>query len=201
MGLLRDLKKFQKSQLDKKRYQHVLAVRTTAIKLARKHLTFKDKEEEKAYLRKVAIAALAHDIDKGKDPAALYKVLKKDKGIKLRHIKKSPEVYHAFSGAVTTKELFKVEEEEILNSIRYHTTGRKGMSDLEKIIYLADYIEPGRSFPGLDKIRQTAWTDLNQACLMAFESVIGHLRDKKANISAYTLEGMDWLKKERKQKK
>ncbi|MFB0918526.1 MAG: bis(5'-nucleosyl)-tetraphosphatase (symmetrical) YqeK [Clostridiaceae bacterium] len=175
MGLLNELKKYLKYNLDDKRYKHVLGVRKTAEELALTHMKFKNKTQRDEFIKSVAIAALAHDIDKGKDPEDLYKILKKEKIPELKIIKSSPEVYHAFSGAVKARETFNIKDEDVLNAIRYHTTGRAGMSDLEKIIYLSDYIEPGRSFSGLDKIRKMSQKDLDKDCILAFDSVIDHL--------------------------
>lgn len=195
---MNELKKYLKYNLDDKRYKHVLGVRKTAEELALTHMKFKNKTQRDEFIKSVAIAALAHDIDKGKDPEDLYKILKKEKIPELKIIKSSPEVYHAFSGAVKARETFNIKDEDVLNAIRYHTTGRAGMSDLEKIIYLSDYIEPGRSFSGLDKIRKMSQKDLDKACILAFDSVIDHLKDKKSNISSLTLEAAKDLKKKAK---
>jgi len=201
LGLLNELKKYLKYNLDEKRYKHVLGVRKTAEELALKHVKFKNKTQKEEFLKNVAVAALAHDIDKGKDPDDLFKILKKEKISELKVIKSSPEVYHAFSGAIKAREAFNIKDEDVLNAIRYHTTGRAGMTDLEKIIYLADYIEPGRSFKGLDKIRKMSLKDMDMACIMAFDSVISHLKDKKSDISPLTLDAVKDLKKKVKKTK
>lgn len=190
MGLKRDIKDYLKSIHTVHRYKHILGVQKTSVKLAEIFYSKKEKVSKSKFIYNTSIAALLHDIDKGKDLDYLWKLIKKDKDIdsKLRLIiKDSKEVYHAFGGAYTAKIIFGAKDEDILNSIRYHTTGRKNMSTMEKIIYLADYIEPGRDIPGLDAIRKVAKNDLDKACLMTVEKVLRYLKGKD-NICTLALD-------------
>ena len=92
---------------------------------------------------------------------------------------------------------FGIEDEEVLNAVRYHTTGRAGMSIIEKVIFLADSIEPGRNYPGVDEIRQVAETDLDRACLMSLERTIDYISKKGYFLDPDTLDAREWfLKKE-----
>lgn len=193
MGLLRDIRKYLKENLDSRRYRHVLSVRKTALRLSEEHGKFRNGKEKKEFLKKVSLAALLHDVDKCRDTSDLKKILKKDKVTDFKKIKSTPEVYHAFSGAVTAKDEFGIDDPDILNSIRYHTTGRKNMGFLEKIIYLADYIEPGRDFDGVEKVRKIADEDLDKACIWSFRHVMDYLKEKKKKISPYTEDALEYL--------
>ena len=94
------------------------------------------------------------------------------------------ELWHAPAGAYLVQQEVGITDAEILDAIRYHTTGRVGMTLLEKVIYLADYIEPGRKFPGVDEVRQLAKHNLNQAVCQALENTIYFLeRQKQHSIS------------------
>lgn len=73
------------------------------------------------------------------------------------------------------KEKYSVNDSDILNAVRYHTTGRPNMTNLEKIVYLADYIEPGRDFPGVEEMRAISYEDLDRALLSALEKTIVHV--------------------------
>jgi predicted HD superfamily hydrolase involved in NAD metabolism len=85
-------------------------------------------------------------------------------------------------GAYLVEKEVNLIDSEILNAIRYHTSGRVGMSLLEKIIYLADYIEPGRHFPGVDEVRKMADNDLNEALLASVRNTILFLVKKNQPI-------------------
>ena len=103
--------------------------------------------------------------------------------------KEHPFLLHAKLGAYVAEVKYGIKDKEILSSITYHTTGRQDMSLLEKIIFLADYIEPSRDFPGVDTIRKLAEKDLNQAVLSAYNSTIKHLIDQDAYIYDLTFLG------------
>ena len=83
-------------------------------------------------------------------------------------------------GSVLAKTAFGIDDEEIRGAIYYHTTGRVGMTLLEKIVFLADYIEPNRDFPGVEDLRLLAEKDLDEAVLAAYDSTISHLIDQEA---------------------
>ncbi len=86
-----------------------------------------------------------------------------------------PQLLHGPVGAVVAREEYHIDDENILNAISYHTTGREGMNTLEKIIYLADFIEEGRSYPGVDALRKCAKIDLDTAMVMAFSNTIRYI--------------------------
>lgn len=188
MGLKKDIKRYLKKNLDHDRYVHTLNVRRTARKLAKRHIRFNSAGERRRFLRKVSLAALLHDADKGRDPAELWARLRRDPKVDHRRIRAFQEIWHAFAAALTARRAFGLADRDLLNALRYHTTGRAGMSPLEKIIYLADYIEPGRRFPGVDRIRREAAKSLDRGCLAAFEHSIAYLQKRGSRISDYTLE-------------
>lgn len=188
MGLKKDIKRYLKKNLDHDRYVHTLNVRRTACQLARRHLKFESAKDRRLFLRKVSLAALLHDADKGRADEELWRSLREDPQVDHHELKGFREIWHAFSSAVTARREFGVADDDLLNALRFHTTGRPSMSDLEKIIYLADYIEPGRDFPGVAKIRRAARQSLDAGCLTAFNHSIEALRKKGSPISGYTLE-------------
>lgn len=188
MGLVKEIKDYLKKNLDKDRYRHTMAVRRTALKLTEEHLKFTSEQAKRQFRRKVTLAALLHDVDKAKDPDELWLRLKGDPNVRHKAIKASREIWHAFSAALTAQAEFGVEDPEILDALRFHTTGRAGMTILDKIIYLADYIEPGRNFPGVETVRKATAKGIDQGCLLAFDQSMAHLRHKGVKISPYTSE-------------
>ncbi len=86
---------------------------------------------------------------------------------------------HSKIGAEMSREIFGIEDEDILNAIAYHTTGRAGMSTLEKTVFLADAIEPARDYPCVHEIRTAAETDLDKACILSMARTIQHVLEQK----------------------
>ena len=107
---------------------------------------------------------------------------------------KSPKVAHAFTAAGYAEHRLYVDDPDILDAIRYHTTGRAGMSRLEKIIFLADGIEEGRTFAGVDEIRAEAFEDLDKAMLISLEKTKEKIDGKGAYLHPYTAEAIDYFR-------
>ena len=125
------------SALSVKRYIHTMGVSEEAVKLAEIYGTPTDCEKAK-------VAGLLHDCAKDY-PQTLRERFCKEYKIKTDEImEKQPDLIHPFLGAEVAKREYQIQDEEILNAIRYHTTGRANMTLLEKIIFIADYIEPHR---------------------------------------------------------
>ncbi|MHB8130382.1 MAG: bis(5'-nucleosyl)-tetraphosphatase (symmetrical) YqeK [Mobilitalea sp.] len=102
---------------------------------------------------------------------------------------------HGKVGAVYAKDKFGVEDEDILNAIIYHTTGRPAMTLIEKILFIADYIEPYRKpLPRIDEIRKTAYTDLNLAAFMILENILEYLKCAGTEIDSLTIETYEYYK-------
>jgi len=103
----------------------------------------------------------------------------------------SPQILHAVTGAALAADRFGVST-EIAEAIRWHTTGKPDMSTLEKIIYLADIIEPSRDFPGVEELRELAYEDLDAAMAVALERCIEHIRIKGAEPYKDTIDACQW---------
>ena len=86
--------------------------------------------------------------------------------------------------------------EEIYNAIYYHTTGKADMTLLEKIIYIADYMEPNRSFPGVEELRELAFSDLTAALKLGLEMTLEHLKEQGNEVSPESREALDWLNRQ-----
>lgn len=180
---VKELKKELKKLLSDHRYEHTLGVADTAKKLAE---IFGEKKE-KAYL-----AGLLHDCAKHYTEEELLNLCRMACLPVTEAEEASPFLLHAKLGAYYARERYHVQDEDILNAIRYHTTGRPAMSTLEKIVYVADYIEPGRKeAPHLKQIRKMAEQDLNQAVARIAQDTLDYLHKKDRAIdpaSAKTLE-------------
>ncbi|WP_042458609.1 bis(5'-nucleosyl)-tetraphosphatase (symmetrical) YqeK [Neobacillus dielmonensis] len=161
-----------KPQLTEHRYQHTLGVMETAITLAKRY----GADEKKA-----EIAAIFHDYAKFR-PKEEMKAIITEQNFPQDLLDFNAELWHAPVGAYLVEKEAGVTDQEVLNAIRYHTSGRPGMTLLEKIVYLADYIEPGRHFPGVEEVRQMAEEDLDQALIKAVQNTIMFLMRKNQQV-------------------
>ena len=172
------------SYLKHKRIPHVLGTEQEAIRLA---------ERYGADVEKARVAALLHDCTKKLDMDAQL-ALCDHYGIELDELERvSLKLLHSKTGAALARDVFGVDE-EIYQAIWWHTTGHAGMTLLEKIIYLADYIEPSRDFPGVDKLRQVCYKDLNEGLCLGLEMTIQEMTDMGNPVHRATLEARDALK-------
>lgn len=167
--------------LPQKRYKHVLEVVKMAKQLARIHGINSQKAEISAYL---------HDVSKMFDLEHMQEYVKRNTSINTYNL---GELLHGFAGAIYARNRFNIEDMDILNAIRYHTIGRKGMSDLEKLIYIADAVEETRTYPHVEKIRKIAFENLDKAILMETDRKIEYLISKNAIIHPSTIEMRNWL--------
>jgi predicted HD superfamily hydrolase involved in NAD metabolism len=168
--------KLVKKQLTEHRYQHTIGVMETAVQLAEKY----GADEKKAEL-----AAIFHDYAKFREKDEMKSIIQEqnmDKELLLYN----SELWHAPVGAYLVQKEADVSDSEVLDAIRYHTSGRPNMTLLEKIIYLADYIEPGRHFPGVEEVREMAEKDLNRALIQAMKNTIMFLMKKNQRIFPLT---------------
>ncbi len=172
------------SYLKHKRIPHVLGTEQEAIRLA---------ERYGADVEKARVAALLHDCTKKLDMPAQLALCKKY-GIELDELEqKALKLLHAKTGAAIAKDVFGVDN-EIYSAIWYHTTGKADMTTLEKIIYLADYIEPSRDFPGVDTLRKVCYEDLDRGLLLGLEMTIEEMTAMGNPVHRATVEARDWLK-------
>jgi len=169
------------------RIGHIEGVLETADQLAKRFGA--DREKTK-------LAALSHDLYRGVKPDALN-VYVNQLDLPKKYLDNC-NLAHAKVAAEMLRRDFGIEDEDVLNAVRYHTTGRAGMSLLEKIIFLADSIEPGRNYPGVEAIREAAKMDLDRACLMCLERTIEYINKKGYYLDPDTLDAREWfLKKEK----
>lgn len=110
-------------------------------------------------------------------------------------LEQQPDLIHPFWAAEVAKREYKIKDEDILNAIRYHTTGRAGMSVLEKIVFIADYIEPNREqFEGLDEARRLAYLDLDMAMRFILEQTIEFVKERGRLLHPLSLEALEYYK-------
>jgi predicted HD superfamily hydrolase involved in NAD metabolism len=168
-----------KLTLSRGRFRHSEEVMNEAIRLA---------EFYKVNIEKARIAGLLHDCarDAGKDE--IYKVLEKYNVVLDDIQKKTPVLLHSILGSFYAKEYYGVEDKEILDAIYWHTTGRAGMTMLEKIIFVADYIESGRNFEGVEEARKQAYKDIERCIVICCDSTIRYILQKGKLLHPYIIE-------------
>ena len=172
------IKECLKSSISSKRYLHSFNVSVTAAKLAE----FYGCDAEKA-----SIAGLVHDCARELGMEELLNCLAEEGMTADALTLGVKELLHGPAAVHICRKLFEIEDEEILAAVRYHTTGRENMSILEKIVYLADFIEPLRSFEGVEELRGLAFCSLDEAVLGAFNSSIQYIISKNGLIHIDTI--------------
>lgn len=174
-----------KANLKEGRFDHSLRVRDTAIRLA---------EIYKEDIEKAKIASLIHDCAKHVKDKDMINICERH-GYNIDEVsKKMPNILHGHAGSYIAHDMMEVDDRDILNAIAYHTTGRKDMSTLEKIIYLADYIEPSRDFPVVEEIRKVAYEeDLDKALILAFNKSIKYIVDRNQLLHKDTIEARNFM--------
>ena len=172
------------SYLKHKRIPHVLGTEQEAIRLA---------ERYGADVEKARRAALLHDCTKKLDMEEQLALCRRY-GIQLDELEqKALKLLHSKPGAAIARDVFGVDD-DIYSAIWYHTTGHAHMTKLEKIIYLADYIEPSRDFPGVDKLRKVCYEDLDRGLLMGLEMTIEEMTSMGNPVHHATIEAREALK-------
>ncbi|MBE4908054.1 bis(5'-nucleosyl)-tetraphosphatase (symmetrical) YqeK [Bacillus luteolus] len=161
-----------RKQLTEHRYTHTIGVMETAIALAKRYGVDEKKAE---------ISAIFHDYAKFRPKDEMRNIISEQK-MEKDLLDFNSELWHAPVGAYLVKTEVGIEDEEILNAIKFHTSGRVNMAPLEKVIYLADYIEPGRHFPGIDEVRELAKISLNKALIQSLINSIQFLMKKNQAI-------------------
>lgn len=169
--------------LDPRRVQHVLGCRDTAVALARR---FGCSETD------AARAALLHDVTKALPTAHQLQLGRQYGMINADFTQLLPQLLHAVTGAAVAQHVFG-ESAAVCGAVRWHTTGRPDMTRLEKILYLADMIEPSRSYPEVEPLRRAVWSDLDRGLLQALGDSITWLREKGSAVSPETLQAHAWL--------
>lgn len=182
------IRKHLKKKLDPRRFEHTLGVEFTCAALAMRY----------GYdIKKAQLAGLLHDCAKRyPGPELLRRCLEREIPVTPAE-EADPSLLHAKLGAWMAKEKYGVEDEEILEAIRCHTTGKPGMSLLDKLLYVADYIEPERdTAPELAQFRKMAFIDLDEACLAMMKANLEYLRESGRTIDPMTEVAYEDMKRE-----
>ena len=184
---LNNIYAYLKENIDEGRLVHSENTAKEAVRLAKLF----GADEQKAL-----IAGLLHDVAKSKVTgeqcrlASMY-----DVDIDAVEAK-NPELIHGKLGAAMIQQQLQICDEDILSAVRWHTTGRANMTLLEKIIYLADLIEPCRNFDGIERIRAMAYHNIDRAMLLALEQVIGFVKSQGYPLHTKSVEAYHYFKEE-----
>ena len=164
--------KIVKDHLTEHRYVHTYGVMETSIELAKRY----GADEKKA-----EIAAIFHDYAKFRDKQEMRTIIEEE-NLSQDLLLYNSELWHAPVGAILVEREVGIRDEDILNAIRFHTSGKEQMTVLEKVIYLADYIEPNRQFPGVEEVRELAKESLDQALMKSLQNTMMFLMKKNQAI-------------------
>lgn len=170
------------AMLKPQRVAHVIGCEFEAVELARRW----GEDPENA-----AEAGILHDITKKLGISDQLKLCEKYGIINDTLETENEKLLHAKTGAAVAKELFNISD-EVYSAIRWHTTGKPDMSLLEKIIYMADYIEPNRDFPGVEELRRLAYEDLDAAMELGLRMSLEEVKEKGQEPHHYTAEAHEW---------
>ena len=169
--------------LNPNRVNHVLGCRDTAVALA-KHWGANETD--------AARAGILHDITKALDGPLQLTLCDAYGKILSAFSRKYPKTLHALTGSLVAKRIFG-ENDAVVSAIEHHTTGKADMNLLETIIYVADYMEPNRNFPGVEKLRELAYSDIQAALKLGLEMTLEHLKRQGSEVSPESREALAWL--------
>jgi len=169
--------------LNPNRVAHVLGCRDTAVELARRW----GADETDA-----ARAGILHDITKAIDGPLQLTLCEAYGKILSDFSRRYPKTLHALTGSLVAERIFG-ENKAVVQAIEHHTTGRADMTLLEKIIYVADYMEPNRNFPGVERLRELAYTDITAALKLGLEITLEHLKNQGSEVSPESREALAYL--------
>lgn len=164
--------------LKDKRFQHVLRVEETAVKLA---------EQYGVDVEKASIAGLCHDYAKQRPDEDFIAEIKK-KGLNPLLLDYGNAIWHGVVGAELIKDELGIWDEDILNAVRHHTTGAPVMTKLEQVIYMADYIEPGRDFVGVKKARVITAANLQAGVAYQTKHTLAYLIENGKPVYSKTID-------------
>ena len=165
--------------MSEERYKHTISVALTAVEIAKAN---------KINPKKPFLAAMLHDIAKDTSIDVTKKLMLK---CFKKHLNDEKVVYHQFIGTIFARKLFKIYNKDILNAIKYHTTGNKNMSVCAKIVYSADKIEPTRGYDSKYMI-DACKNDVNEGFRLVLHENIVFLRSKNVKIGGLTQEAIDF---------
>ncbi len=184
-----EIRKRLKKELDKGRYEHTKGVMYTAGCMAMAYETS---------IEQAMLAGLLHDCAKCIPDDEKLQICE-EHDIPINAVEyESPFLLHAKLGAYNARHKYGVDDEEILKGILYHTTGAADMTELAKVVYLADMLEPARDFPGIEELRKQAFKDLDKAMLIAYDSTMRYLLDSRLLLHPRCIEGYNQLRMQAK---
>lgn len=172
-----------KQHLPEKRFKHTLRVAKEAVQLANRY---------KVNQYKAELAAIFHDYAKYRSLHEMKRWIL-DSPLPKDLLQYHHELWHGPVGAILVEKKYGITDPDVLSAIRYHTTGRAYMSMLDLIIYVADYIEPGRNFSGVEEVREVAEKDIIYASWLITRNTIQHLSDSKVKIYPDTFYAFNYL--------
>lgn len=171
------------SLLKPDRVKHVLGCRDTAVELARRWGVSEVDASR---------AGILHDITKALDGPLQLTLCDAYGKILTDFSRRYPKTLHALTGSLVAERVFG-ENEEVVSAICHHTTGKANMNLLETIIYVADYMEPNRDFPGVERLRELAYSDIRAALKLGLEMTLEHLKRQGSEVSPESREALAWL--------
>ncbi len=177
-----------RSRLSEKRYGHTMRVADTAGDLARVHSLDEGRTR---------LAALLHDAARESRPEEFLELADEWRLPVGEPERQSPKLLHGPVAAELARRQLGVDDEEVLEAIRAHTTGRPGMGPLALALYVADKIEPARDYPSVERLRTLARQDLHAAATEALRRAIAHNEERGKDVHPASLETLDWLEADR----
>lgn len=182
----KEIEKYVKNHLSDKRWNHTVNVVSEAEKLCQMY---------GGDMEKCVTAAIFHDVVKELPNEELNALVRKF-GFDEKYID-SPNLSHGKIAAALLKHEWGIDDEDIINAVSYHTTGRAGMSKTEKIVFIADAIEPTRVYNGVEAIRKATYEDLDRGCLKSLTDTVEHLKEKGVSyIDEDTLRAREWFEEQ-----
>lgn len=192
MNAFEEIQEELKKVLKKKRYQHTIGVQFTAQAMA---MRFEQDIVMAGY------AGLLHDCAKYLSEEEMLEQCEKNSIRVSDAERRNPSLLHAKLGTFFAREKYGIEQEEILGAIRWHTTGKPSMSELEKIIFIADYIEPGRKMlPKMQEIRKMAFVDLDETMYLILDNTLSYLEKGDRALDTYTIDAFDFYRELRERR-
>jgi len=181
---IEEIKVYLKTNLMEKRYTHILGVADTAKKLAKLNGISEEKAE---------IAGLAHDVAKNFKIDTMKEIMGKNNIVLSEVEQNNANLWHSIIADIVAKDKLGIEDEEILDAVRWHTTGKEDMSTLTKIIYIADMIEPSRNFEGVEEIRKLTFENLDRGVYYGLTRSIEFLLTRNLLIDENTIKARNYF--------
>lgn len=169
-----DYKSIIRPLLGDRRYHHSICVSKEAVRLAKMY----GADEKKAQ-----IAGILHDVTKEFTHEEHLRLMKEGGYVPTKLELNAPKLWHSITGAIYVRLYLGIEDEDIINSIRYHTTGRKDMSILEKVIFLADFTSEERDYKDVDIMREKTYSSIKEGMIYGLRHTIKKLVKKELPVS------------------